>query len=113
LKTRCRKMVGFLFSGPPMHIDDTTPTSPLMLANEADAAQRATTTETKEEGSKQIAALRDDANEGHIAEHIRGMVAATMGNLSVHASEITRNHAKHWQQWALGAADDLALPVAG
>ena len=96
-----------------MHIDDTTPTSPLMLANEADAAQRASTAQAQDESTKQIAALRDDANEGHIAEHIRGMVAATMGNLSVHASEITRNHAEHWQQWALGAAADLALPVAG
>jgi len=78
-----------------MHID-TTSTSTLI-----------------QEGTEQIAALRADANEGHIAEHIRGMVAATMGNLSVHASEITRCHAEHWQQWALGAADGLALPVAG
>ena len=64
-------------------------------------------------GTEQIAALGDDANEGHIAEHIRGMVAATMGYLSVHSTEATRNNAVRWQQWALGVADGLELPVAG
>ena len=66
-----------------------------------------------QEGTQQIAALRDDANEGHIAEHIRGMVAATMGYLSVHSTEATQNDAIQWQQWALGVADGLELPVAG
>ena len=88
-------MVGFLFSGSPMHIDNTTSNSARM-----------------QEGMEQIAALRDDAQEGHIAEHIRGMVAATMGNLSIHASAASRSQAEHWQQWALGVADDLVLPVA-
>ena len=69
---------------------NTTPTPPLMQI-----------------GSDQIAALRIDANEGHIAEHIRGMVAATMGHLSIQASVSTRNDAEHWQQWALGVADSL------
>jgi hypothetical protein len=87
-------MVGFLFSGSPMHID-TTATSVRM-----------------QEGTEQIATLRNDANEGHIAEHIRGMVAATMGTLSLHASDTTRSDAEQWQQWALGVADGLALPVA-
>ena len=94
MKTHCRKMVGFLFSGSPMHID-TTATSTRM-----------------QEGIEQIAALRLDANEGHIAEHIRGMVAATMGNLSVHATDATQHDALQWQQWALGVADGLVLPVA-
>ena len=105
-------MVGFLFSGSPMHIDDTLPSSPSMQAFEADAALHASTTQAQDESMKQIAALRDDAGEAHIAEHIRGMVAATMGGISVHASETTRAHAAHWQQWALGTADGLALPVA-
>ena len=70
-------------------------------------------TPAREENNKQIAALRDDANEGHIAEHIRGMVAATMGYLSVHSTEATQNDAIQWQQWALGVADGLELPVAG
>jgi hypothetical protein len=64
-------------------------------------------------GTEQIATLRDDTNEGHIAEHIRGMVAATMGNLSTQASDATRNEAQQWQQWALGVADGLEMPLAG
>lgn len=66
----------------------------------------------QQENSKQIAALHDDASEGHIAEHIRGMVAATMAHLSS-TSDTTRNDAAQWQQWALGVADKLVLPVAG
>ena len=67
-----------------------------------------------QEGVKQIAAMREEpaADEGHIAEHIRGMVAATMGHLSTDASEATRSDAAHWQQWALGVADGMELPVA-
>ena len=80
-----------------MHIDSTAATFALI-----------------QEGAQQIAALRDDAvDEGHIAEHIRGMVAATMGYLPVDASDTTRNNAAHWQQWALGVADGVAVPVAG
>jgi hypothetical protein len=63
-------------------------------------------------GTEQIALLREDANEGQIAEHIRGMVAATMRNLSTHASDATRNDAQQWKQWALGVADGLELPVS-
>ena len=94
MKTHCRKMVGFLFSGSPMHIDTTSPTF-------------------MQDGMEQIATLRDDVQEGHIAEHIRGMVAATMGNLSSQATDATRHDALQWQHWALGVADGLALPVAG
>lgn len=72
-----------------------------------------TTTAFIQKGTEQIAALRDDANEGHIAEHIRGMVAATMGSLSLHALDTTRRDAEQWQQWALDVADGLMLPVAG
>jgi hypothetical protein len=81
-------MVGFLFSGPPMHTVNTTAISKFM-----------------QEGNAQIAALRDDANENQIADHIRGMVAATMDQVS----EATRNDAEQWQQWALGVADGLAV----
>jgi hypothetical protein len=55
----------------------------------------------------------DAANEGHIAEHIRGMVAATMGTLSADASDATRDDAAHWQQWALGVADGTESLVSG
>jgi hypothetical protein len=67
-----------------------------------------------QEGVKQIAALRgeDAANDDHIAQHIRGMVAATMSKLSADATDATRNTAEHWQQWALGVAEGMELPVA-
>ena len=78
-----------------MHIDTTSP-SELMQKN-----------------NEQIAALRQEANESQIAEHIRGMVAATMSNLSTQASATNRNDAEQWQQWALGVADGLELPVSG
>lgn len=57
------------------------------------------------ESNKQITALRDDANESQIAEHIRGMVAVTMAHLSSQKSDATRNDAEQWQEWALGVAD--------
>ena len=62
-----------------------------------------------QKNNEQIAALLDDASENHIAEHIRGMVAATMGNLSSQASDTTRNAAEQWQHWALGVADGLVV----
>lgn len=73
-----------------MHTNDTNP-SALMRAS-----------------IDQIATLRSDANEGHIAEHIRGMVSATMDNLSIHASDTFRTDAEHWQKWALDLADGFA-----
>jgi hypothetical protein len=83
-------MVGFLFSGSPMHIEISPATSALI-----------------QEGLQQIAILREDTNEAHIAEHIRGMVAATMGHLSSNASEAILKNAEQWQGWALGEADGI------
>ena len=99
MKTHCRKMVGFLFSGSPMHITTAAHFSP--------------PPPTQKENTRQIDTLRDAANEGHIAEHIRGMVAATMSNLTIQASDATQNEEQQWRQWALGVADGLELPVAG
>ena len=65
------------------------------------------------ENNEQIAALRDDANDNQIADHIRGMVAATMRHLSGQDSDANRNDAEQWKQWALGVADGLELPVSG
>lgn len=96
-----------------MHIDTTASTEALCLANEAEAAQRAITVKTMEESTKHIAALCVDTDEGHIAEHIRGMVAATMGNLSAQASVATLDNAADWQRWALGMADGLEQRVVG
>jgi hypothetical protein len=40
-----------------------------------------------------IAELSEGADKEHVAAHIRGMVGATMGHLSVDAPAITRNNA--------------------
>ena len=67
-----------------------------------------TSTPTREQNSMQIAALREDTESSHIAEHIRGLVAATMGNVSLDATDTTRHQAEQWQQWALSVAGNLA-----
>jgi hypothetical protein len=77
-----------------MHIHTTSP-APLTFA--------------QQENTKQIAHLRDDASDDHIAEHIRGIVAATLENLSVQSSQKARNDAEQWQHWALGVADGLVV----
>ncbi len=77
-----------------MHIHTTSP-APLTFA--------------QQENTNQIADLRDDANDSHIAEHIRGIVAATLENLSVQSSQKARNDAEQWQHWALGVADGLVV----
>ncbi len=73
-----------------MHIDNSAASSALI-----------------QEGEQQIAILREDANETHIAEHIRGMVAATMGHLANDVSDATRKDAEQWRGWALGVADGI------
>jgi hypothetical protein len=81
-------------------------------AQQADAAMQAITAQAKAENLSRVAELSGDIGEGHVAEHIRGMVAATMGHLSADASTSTRNNAVHWQEWALGVADGVADGVA-
>jgi hypothetical protein len=92
-----------------MHIDNTLYASPTILSIDADATLCPSFTRARDEGVKQIDSLRDVANESHIAEHIRGMVAATMGNLSIQASVAVRDDAEQWQQWAVGVADSLVV----
>lgn len=77
-------------------------------AQEADAALQAITGQAKEENLSRVAELSEGADEAHVAEHIRGMVAVTMGHLSVNASATTRINAEQWQDWALGVADGVA-----
>ncbi len=88
---------------------DVTSTFPTLPSCETTGMQTTEVTATQQDNVKQIAALRDDTNEGHIAEHIRGMVAATMANLSPHASGDAQNSAAQWQLWALGVAESLTL----
>lgn len=83
-------MVGFLFSGSPMHIETSSATSSLI-----------------QEGAQQIALLREESDETHVAEHIRGMVAATMDHLGSDVPDATLKHAEEWQEWALGVADGI------
>ena len=78
---------------------------------EADAALQSLTDRAKAENLSSVAELSEGTDEAHVAEHIRGMVAATMGHLSADAPAITRNHAEQWQDWALGVADGVAQTV--
>jgi hypothetical protein len=80
-------------------------------AQEAAAALQAITVEAKAENLGRVAELSEGADEAHVAEHIRGMVAATMGHLSADALAITPNNAELWQEWALGVADGVAQTV--
>ena len=85
----------------------STSMAPSTLTQEADAADRACTAQAKAENSRQVAALSAEAREGHVAEHIRGLVAVTMAHLAINATVTTRNNAEHWQGWALGVADGV------
>lgn len=78
---------------------------------EAAAAQLATEAHAKAENSTQVAALSDCANARQQAEHIRGLVAATVSQISINASAATRENATRWQTWALGLADRLDHPA--
>lgn len=81
------------------------------LAQEASAAEAAVGTLAKEENLRQLAGLGAATEAPHVAEHVRGLVAATMAHLSADASPVTRAHAEHWQTWALAllAAESSAM----
>lgn len=91
---------------------DTTAMARPTLAQAAEAALHATTSQAKAENLAAIAQLTPSLHGSHLADHIQGMVAATMGHLSADASGITRDNAEHWQKWALGVADGVAHTVA-
>lgn len=98
-----------------MNIDTNSmalPTLAQTMAQEAAAALRAITDEAKAANMQRIAELSEGLDEAHSAEHIRGMVAATMGHLSGTASAASRNDAEHWQGWALGVADRVQRGVS-
>ncbi len=86
----------------------TTDTSPSSLAAMAEqAAQRAISPQAQERNTTQVAALADSAGDAQRAEHIRGIVATTMAQISVGASAVTQAAAQQWQAWALGVAQGL------
>ena len=90
---------------------DTTTMAHASLAQEAAAALHAISEQAKTENLALVAALSADANDTQIAEHIRAMVALTIGHLSVDAPATTRNHAAQWQAWALGVANGAVQTV--
>jgi hypothetical protein len=51
------------------------------------------------------------ANRSQQADHIRGIVAATMAHLAADATPATGDSAAQWQKWALGLSDDLVPAV--
>jgi len=95
-----------------MNTDSNTMARP-SPAQETEAAQQAITGPAKAENLRMVAELSDGADEAHVAEHIRGMVAATMSHLSADAPAITRDTAEQWQDWALGVADGVTQTVPG
>ncbi len=72
------------------------------------AANQATGESAKAENLKALAEMSATAD--HRADHIRGIVAATMAQLSSDATAATRDSATQWQAWALALND--ALPVS-
>ena len=90
---------------------DTTTMAHASRAQEAAAALHAISEQAKTENLALVAALSADANDTQIAEHIRAMVALTIGHLSVDAPATTRNHAAQWQAWALGVANGAVQTV--
>ena len=77
-------------------------------AQKREAALHSISSQAKAENLSKVAELSAGAEEAHVAAHIQGMVAATMGHLSADAPAITRSHAEQWQDWALGVADGIA-----
>jgi hypothetical protein len=78
---------------------------------EADAAPQSLTDLATAENLRSVAELSKGTDEAHVAEHIRSMVAVTMGHLSADAPVITRNNAEQWHDWAIGVADGIAQTV--
>ena len=72
------------------------------------AASQALGAAAKAQNLKALAELSATAD--HQADHIRGIVAATMAQLTSGATPATRDSAAQWQTWALGLSD--ALPVS-
>ncbi len=71
------------------------------------SAQQALGEAAKAENLKAIAALADTADRQQQADHIRGIVAATMAHLALDATAATRASAHQWQAWALGLSEGM------
>lgn len=71
------------------------------------AASRAIGAAAKAENLKVLAELAATANPGEQADHIRGIVAATMAQLAADATAATRDSAAQWETWALDLSEAL------
>ena len=75
------------------------------------AAHRAIGAPAKAENLKVLEEISATANPSQQADHIRGIVAATMAHLAADATPATGDSAAQWQKWALGLSDDLVPAV--
>lgn len=75
------------------------------------AAHRAIGATAMADNLKALAELATSASSSQQAEHIRGIVAATMAHLATDATLAARDSAAQWQKWALGLSDGLLLDV--
>jgi hypothetical protein len=73
------------------------------------AAHRAIGYPAKAANLKALAELAATANHSQQADHIRGVVAATMAHLAADATLATRDSAEQWQKWALGLSEEQGV----
>jgi hypothetical protein len=71
------------------------------------AAHRAIGAPAMAENLEALAELSATANRSQQADHIRGIVAATMAHLDADATPATGDSAAQWQNWTLALSDDL------
>jgi hypothetical protein len=71
------------------------------------AAHRATDASAQAENLRVLEELSATANRSQQADHIRGIVAATMAHLAADATPATGDSAAQWQNWTLALSDDL------
>jgi hypothetical protein len=75
------------------------------------AAHRAIGASAMAQNLMALEELSATANPSQQADHIRGIVAATMAHLATDATAATGDSAAQWQKWALGLSDDLVPAV--
>lgn len=68
------------------------------------ASAHALSAGAREDNRREVAHLPVDDQQK--AEHIRGLVAATMAHLAAYGTATTLENAAQWQGWALALADD-------
>ena len=78
---------------------------------EADAALHSLSEQAKANNLAIVDDLSEGSDEAHVAEHIRGMVAVTMGHLSTDAPATTQSNAEQWQDRALGVAVGVGMSL--